>query len=304
MAELPDAAIPKYFLYGEAETEPELDSLHIEAIHLRSGANSWTIPPHSHPDHLQLLMVERGGGEISIEARRFEFAPPAFLVVPAATVHRIDFLPDTDGHVITVALAHARQLAQGAAPAQEAMASPAVFPLQRDDPEAALLRGAFAGIAREYVWQAPARRMAIGAEFQRILVTLIRLRAAGGMREMAASDRDYGILCRYREEIERHYRDEKGLDYYAGRLGVSAQRLNQACKARGGRTASEMLHDRLLIEAKRLLIYRALTVAEIAYELGYDDPAYFSRFFSQRVGMPPGAYRAAQDGIHGGTPPR
>lgn len=216
-----EAAIPKYFLYGDADSEPELDTLHIEAIHLRSGAHSWTIPAHSHPDHLQLLLVERGGGEISIEAQRFEIVPTAFLVVPAAMVHRIGFLPDTDGYVITAALAYSRQVTQGDVAAQEAVAGPGIFLLQPDGPEAALLRGAFAGIAREYVWAAPSRRMAIAAEFQRIIVTTIRLRAARGLRDLAVSDRDYDILCRYREEIEAHYRDEKGLDFYAAQIGVA-----------------------------------------------------------------------------------
>lgn len=294
-----DNAIPKYFLYGDADSEPELDFLHIEAIHLRSGAHAWTIPAHSHPDHLQLLLVERGGGEIHIETRRFEFAPPALLVVPAAMVHEIRFLPDTDGHVITAALSYGRRASQEDARALEAMTSAAVLALEPDGPEIGTLRSAFAGIAREYVWSAPARRMAIRAEFQRILVTMMRLRAAQGLRDMAASDRDYDILCRYREEIEAHYRSQKGLEFYAGRLGVSTQRLNLACKSRGGKTASEILHERLLIEARRFLIFRTLTVAEIGYLLGFDDPAYFSRFFSQRVGMPPGAYRAAQESGRG-----
>ncbi|WP_298856672.1 helix-turn-helix domain-containing protein [uncultured Paracoccus sp.] len=286
--------IPKYFLYGDPESDPEMDFLHVEAIPLRSGANAWTIPAHSHPDHLQFLLVECGGGEIQMESLRFDIPPPALVVVPAAIVHQIRFRSDTDGQVITAALGYGRRASNHDARALEAMTSPAVLALQPDAPEMAILRSAFAGIAREYVWQAPARRMAIRGEFQRILVTMIRLRAAQGVRDMAASDRDYDILLRYREEVEAHYRSQKGLDFYAARLGVSTQRLTLACKSRGGRTASAILHQRLLVEAKRFLIFRTLNVAEIGYLLGFDDPAYFSRFFAQRVGMPPGAFRAAQ----------
>ena len=64
---------------------------------------------------------------------------------------------------------------------------------------------------------------------------------------------------------------------------MSPQRLNAACKARAGKTASEVLYDRILIEAKRCLLYTEMTVAEIGHSIGYDDPAYFNRFFSQRV---------------------
>ena len=104
-------------------------------------------------------------------------------------------------------------------------------------------------------------------------------------------DRDYDLLCRYREILETHFKSEKGLEFYASKLGVSIQRLNLACKARVGKTASQLLHERVVIEAKRCLIYMTMTVAEVGYDLGFEDPAYFSRFFSQRVGQPPGAYR-------------
>lgn len=133
--------------------------------------------------------------------------------------------------------------------------------------------------------------MAILAQFMRILVALMRLRSSVEDVNFTAGNRDYEILCRYRELLEQHFREQKSLEFYARKIGISTQRLNLACKARVGRTASEVLHERTIIEAKRYLIYMEMTVAEVGFELGFEDPAYFSRFFSQRVGMPPGAYR-------------
>jgi AraC family transcriptional activator of pobA len=57
-----------------------------------------------------------------------------------------------------------------------------------------------------------------------------------------------------------------------------------------------MLDDRALLEARRLLLYSQLSVVEIAYAVGFDDPAYFSRFFTRHIGQPPRAYRAAREG--------
>ena len=81
---------------------------------------------------------------------------------------------------------------------------------------------------------------------------------------------------------------------------MSAQRLNQACKARTGKTASELLHERLIVEAKRCLIYMDLNVAEIGYELGFEDPAYFSRVFRKETGEAPADFRARH--MSGGAP--
>ncbi|MDG8254063.1 helix-turn-helix domain-containing protein, partial [Streptococcus pneumoniae] len=66
--------------------------------------------------------------------------------------------------------------------------------------------------------------------------------------------------------------------------------------ARAGRTASQIVQDRLLLEAKRLLIYTDHGVARIGEMIGFDDPAYFSRFFATRTGCSPAAWRKAQQG--------
>ena len=58
--------------------------------------------------------------------------------------------------------------------------------------------------------------------------------------------------------------------------------------------AAAMLDERALLEARRLLLYSNLSVTEIAYSVGFDDPAYFSRFFTRHVGQPPRAYRAGR----------
>jgi AraC family transcriptional activator of pobA len=58
-----------------------------------------------------------------------------------------------------------------------------------------------------------------------------------------------------------------------------------------GKPPTRLVHDRLLLEAKRSLTYTNMTIAETAYDLGFTDPAYFSRFFSERVGESPAAFR-------------
>ncbi|MGO4852394.1 helix-turn-helix domain-containing protein [Phaeovulum sp. W22_SRMD_FR3] len=292
----PEQPIPHYYLYGDTHEEVELDFVHVEPIRDRSGANDWTIRAHAHPDHIQLLFVERGGGEIRIESRTYTMPVPAMVVIPVAMVHEIHFLPGTDGFVITAACTYAKTITQGDTRFSEALEHPAAYALSEEDPNCGTLRESFDWMRREYAWNAPGRRLAIKAQFERILVALMRLRLAAGVEEAQRVDRDYELLCRYREMLEAHFKSQKGLEFYAAQLGVSLQRLNLACKARAGKTASQLLHERVVIEAKRCLIYRTMTVAEVGYDLGFDDPAYFSRFFSQRVGVPPGAYRDTAQG--------
>ena len=298
-------SIPHYYLYGrledDAEAEVELDFLHIEPIRKRSGANDWTIEPHVHPHHMQLLYVANGGGVIDIERRSFAVVPPCLMTVPATAVHQIRFSPGTDGWVVTAADPFIAQAALGDARLVEATRRAGVFPLADTGLDPELVNAAFNSLLREFVYSAPGRRPAIMAHFITVLVALLRAQARDALPRLRIDDRSYALVVRYRDLIERHYREERRLDFYADRLAVTPARLNAACRARFGTTASGLLHDRIVTEAKRCLIYTAMSVAEIGYALGFDDPAYFSRFFSKRAGLPRGRLRERLEASGGGA---
>lgn len=98
---------------------------------------------------------------------------------------------------------------------------------------------------------------------------------------------------RFRQLVELHYRDNLALEDYARRLGVARAHLHEACARAFGRPPQRLVHERLIAEARVRLRDTPLTIEQIAYGLGFRDPAYFGRFFSRRVGMSPGAYRKA-----------
>lgn len=291
MEEAAQAAIPHYYLYGDQGADVELDFLHIEPIRDRSGPNDWRIRPHAHPEHLQVLLVRAGGGSIRMEDRLLPILPPAMMVVPAGIVHQIDFNPGTDGFVVTAALGCLNAAAAGDQRLATAAARPAVYPLADTGVSIPAVIDTFHWLHREFIWSAPGRRTAIIAQFMRILVVLLRLSIAHDDPGMTAPDRDYDLLARYRALLESSFRKQRALTFYAGALAVTPARLNAACKARAGKTASELLYDRIVIEAKRYLIYTESSVAQVAHLTGFDDPAYFNRFFTQRVGLSPGAFR-------------
>lgn len=297
-----NAPIPRYYLYGRLDDdagEVEIDFLHIEPIQKRSGPNNWTISPHAHPAHVQVLFVRRGGGSIEIEGGEIPIAVPALMVVPTAAVHQIRFLPDTDGWVITAADSYLTRAAQGDNRLIETTRHAGVFALEGTDLDPRSVETLFEQLMREFVYSAPGRRPAVTAYFSIVLVTVMRARAGKAGPGVAADDRTYSLVLRYRDLLERHFRAERRISFYADALAVTPARLNAACHARLGTTASGLLHDRIVTEAKRWLLYTGMTVADVGYALGFDDPAYFSRFFSKRVGIAPGRLREAM----GGQPP-
>lgn len=283
-----------YDLYGDYGANVEFDLLHVEPIRARSGANDWRIPPHAHPEHIQLLLVRQGGGSIRMEDRLWSVPRPALLVVPAGIVHQIEFQPGTDGYVVTAALGCLKAAIQSDGDLSEAI-HPAVYALADSGAELLALEDTFEGLQREFGSSAPGRRAAILAQFSRILVSILRLSVAEETGKFRA-DRDYELTMRYRALLERHFRSRRSIGFYAGQLAVTPARLNAACKARAGRTASALLYERILVEAKRYLLYTESSVAQVAHLTGFDDPAYFNRFFRRRVGRSPGAFRRSAEG--------
>jgi len=95
--------------------------------------------------------------------------------------------------------------------------------------------------------------------------------------------------------VEQHFLEHWPLDRYASRLGLSTPRLNRLVRAERGVSALELIHERLTREACRRLIYIAAPTSRLAAELGFEDPAYFSRFFKRRTGQSPQAYRQSYE---------
>ena len=96
---------------------------------------------------------------------------------------------------------------------------------------------------------------------------------------------------RFKVLIEAYFTFQKPLSFYANELALTTHRLNEISKLVAGKTAGEVIRDRLLLETKRLLVHSDLTIGEISDHLGFEDISYFSRQFREREQITPSAYR-------------
>lgn len=281
--------IDRYVLYGEPVREVELNFLHVETIPVRSRRHRWTIAPHAHAELHQIMFVTSGGGVMRAEAVGFPIDPPALLVIPSATVHGFEFSPGTDGWVALIADAMVAQ-ETGDDPDVAALLSRARSIGELGEDSAAVLLRCFETLMQELVWAAPARRLAIRAEVLRLFATSARLVERDDGQPVAASS-DLALTDRFRRQIDRDFRRGEPVSAYARVLGVSEDRLLAVCQRRFGEPPLAMIHRRAVLEAQRWLIYTNRGIAEIARELGFGDPAYFSRFFKRRTGCTPREFR-------------
>lgn len=100
------------------------------------------------------------------------------------------------------------------------------------------------------------------------------------------------LLRAFQATIEAHHRERHEVGAYAELLHISAGHLSEVVKAQSGRPAIKHIHERLVLEARRLLFHTQQPLKEIAFDLGFADASYFTRFFKRETGVAPAKYRA------------
>jgi AraC family transcriptional activator of pobA len=99
------------------------------------------------------------------------------------------------------------------------------------------------------------------------------------------------LLQRFEELLEQHYLQHWTVSDYADELSITPTHLSRLTRLATGQSASQLILDRILREARRNLVYTSLPISTIAYALGFNDPAYFSRLFSGATGLSPRGFR-------------
>ncbi len=289
--------IPTFSLYGETAGADKY-MLHVEDVQSRSQQYQWEIEPHVHHGLFQVLWLQQGSAEVLLDEHRSNVPTLAALVVPPGVVHGFRFAPGTDGKVLTLS---AQFLLEGEFQAvgeafQALFLRPAVLQFEPGADAGARLSALFAALLAEFTLPDSANSP-VPVWLARSLVW--HLSQASSLGQQVQNPRAYqhqALFTRFLLLVEQHFLAHWPLERYASRLGLSTPRLNRLVRAERGVSAPELVHERLTREACRRLIYVAAPAARLAAELGFDDPAYFSRFFKRRTGHSPQSYRAAHVG--------
>ncbi len=100
-------------------------------------------------------------------------------------------------------------------------------------------------------------------------------------------DKELELFMEFRRIVDSDFRHERKVQSYCDRLGVSAKRLNTLCKRYGSDTALGLIHERLSLEIKKMLIYEELPLKEIAYSLGFDSQSALNKYIGLKYGCTP-----------------
>jgi AraC-like DNA-binding protein len=125
----------------------------------------------------------------------------------------------------------------------------------------------------------------------RLIITVTRLAKNQRLDSPTREDTRHDLVRRFNLLVENHYRTNHDVKFYAELLNKSPKTLANVFALFSERTPLRIIQDRVLLEAKRLMYYTDKTSKEIAYELGFDDAAHFSRFFKNLAGESPTVFK-------------
>ena len=252
------------------------------------------IQNHTH-EYFEIMWLKNGVGIHEIDLVEHEYAGSVMFVLAPGQIHKISPEVASEGYIlrfdqaifdheldfITYIIDTCMFDSNAACP---------VIPVQPDlEPK---LEEMFSNILTEYN-QPVKGSINIISSYLKILITHInRLKQDKISKEIAINDPQYTLFRSFKILLEKEYKIHHDVQFYADALAVQPRTLNTAVKRFAEKSTLELIHERLLLEAQRSLFHEERNIKEISYKLGFEDPAYFTRFFKKHTGLAPQAFKA------------
>ena len=287
-------------IYGDHKAAVAYDYLQSQLIAPRQRLTDWGLKPHLHGNLFQIFFLE--AGRAAFEATgRVALITPCVVIIPAATVHGFTFSPQVKGRTLTLAEGLLDTILQAAPDVLVELNTVHVLSdFSAEVPFADLLALAQQIHAESHAGL-PGKQLALNGLFKLLFVKIFRV-LHHNRRKAASPNRALHYFREFQKAIVRAAPFEKKIADFARELKITPIHLNRICQAVKGRSALQIVQAHTLRRAHNYLVYTSLSVSEIAYELQFVDPGYFTRFFRKQTGLSPGSYRAKAYQATGGTP--
>jgi len=247
--------------------------------------------PHKHTFY-HLVLFTKGGGTHAIDFKTFDVKPYQIYFMIPGQVHSWNFEGEVDGYVIHFStsffesfLLKNEYLDQF--PFFSGIIDDAVIQIE------ASLQQKIVGLFEDIIAESESTdRMSLDLIRAILLHMFILLsRTKIGQTEKQTLPYNYTLLKTFQKLIEKNFATLKLPRDYAELMYITPNHLNALCNDLLGISAGEVIRNRILLEAKRLLINLDLTVAEISYQLNFNDNSYFTKFFKKYTGITPEEFR-------------
>ncbi|PRY02934.1 AraC-like DNA-binding protein [Pontibacter ummariensis] len=286
------ATIP---VYTEAESfrKNSFRDFYIASYEDRQDAGLKRVAPHRHT-YYEIIWITEGSGTHTIDFKDYPFHGPCLFLLQPSHIHQIIKDGPTKGFV----LKFNESLFAVESGAENLLLKYGIFDninvqpvLQLDSEAVHLLNDLMQKMLLEYKNASELSAIIIASYLKVFLLQVYKLKDSHREELQAAPEPRYLVFRTFKMMLEQQYRQQHAVQYYAAALAITPRSLNEVTHKYAGRTVSDLIKERLMLEAKRLLHHGKLTIKEIAGELGFDDAAYFTRFFTKNEGLSPQNFR-------------
>ncbi|MDX2369021.1 MAG: helix-turn-helix domain-containing protein [Colwellia sp.] len=281
--------IPDSTFYGEIQRSSTLELLHCESLVERSRQHNWKINPHRHSGITQLFYVQEGEAKAHLDGNMLLLSPPCILIVPEGCVHDFSWSECTQGHVLSVASTLLNRIIQPLSDSNNILRKTVVHKVEANQRQ--LVNSLFTSISQDYQ-QHGVQDLMLETLLTALTIYLNR-QTISPVNNVKRQERYRVHFSAFLQLVEKQYTNQWTIAKYAKQLSITPPHINSICKKMSNQSALEIVHQRLLLEAKRNLIYTGRTITEISYILNFSDPSHFTRFFKNKTGKNPKAFRSA-----------
>lgn len=248
--------------------------------------------PHRH-DYFTLLLVKQAKGKHIVDFREYPLAPMQVYFISPGQVHQVIEEKKSYGYVV---LFSARFLAENNIPGQF-IEDLSLFrdygeapPLEINQKEFEVLSGYCEEMISIHRADQNFKEQSISAYLKLFMIQSNNLCTLDNDNPQNL-EAGHMILRNFKQLVEEHHTSWHQASDYADALHVTPDHLNRVVKSLVGKTAKEYIQSKIVLSARRLLYFTALTAKEVGYQLGFSEPAHFSAFFKKKAGVSPSRFR-------------
>jgi len=288
----PAEQLPVYSLHNFSSPERKSQQFQVEVF---DANRHFSVKyPHRH-DFFEVLYLLKGFGFHVIDSNKYEIKPPCVFFMSPGQAHKLELSNDIEGYIFifTADFYLLNRINQNSL-----IEFPFFYTIHQDNPPLPLENESDVRFLESLFRQSIAETRQTGdytLEMLRSILDLILTTCAARYRvtaNMLNKGKGQMLVKRFFHLLEENHHKNLSLSDYSGMIGVTPNHLTQTVKVLTGKTSSQIIKAKQLMEIKRLLVHTNLSVSEIANQLNFDDQSYFTKFFKRETGTTPIQYRA------------
>jgi len=279
-----------YGLYGEDDFLLT-DFVHCETIGFRTKMHNMIIEEHIHTSLFQIFILESGRLDITIGSKEYLLSEPAIITVPENTLHGMKAGKNAKGKVVTISTSFLENNSAHFHCSLHELTSPHVITAFDKMSSFEAIRLFIDNLCDEINSDLPDKKWVLKNYCNLLLSLICRLPEKKSEKIITPDNRNMRYFKIFQKSVKQSCTPMKSIREYAKELNMTSVHLNRICKSAVGKSALQTVHEFLMLEAEKFLKHTNLHVAEIAYRLNFEDPAYFSRLFRKYMGTSPRVFR-------------